>query len=166
MADFDDNAVLRKRTQSSISSIERVGRPRERSVDPGVRKRVTIQEEIKTDTLADDWELFKESIYDKYPNIKFPDEYFDNDIVSASITGIDANLTEILGSVPKNVTFNVQKDGRVIVEFKKPERVPVKIKIMLPSKNTLIVFAWLLCLVGVSVFIKLNLEKYKRLMWT
>jgi hypothetical protein len=162
-----DHVSLRKRGSTPV--IERTGRPRERSVEPGFRKRETAKKEV-VDTLLNDWESFKETFGDKYPNIKFPDEYFDTDVVSASVAGIDANLKDVVGYMPENVTFNVQQDGRIVVEFKKQARVetstPIKIKIGLPSKNTLILSSWLLCMVCVAIFIKLNVEKYKKLMWT
>jgi hypothetical protein len=158
----DENfTTLRKR-----SPVVDRGRPRERSVDPSVRKSVTF----KLDTITDEWERFKDGICDKYPSIKFPDEYCETDVISASVTGIDTNLCDVVNSLPSNVKFNVQQDGRVVVEFRKVVEVehvypPVKIKLVMPSKNSIIIFIWLLCMVSVAAFIKLNYEKYKKLLW-
>lgn len=139
---------------------KRMGRARERSVDPGTRTRAIA---VVDDTaLLDEWDLFKESIYDKYPSIKFPEEYCDMDVITASVSGIDTNLVSVINSVPENVKFNVQQDGRIVIEFRKAEPVPEQIKF--PVKYRLLAF-WIICAICFVAFVILNLGKYKKLLW-
>lgn len=152
--------TLRKRTTAT----ERVGRPRERSVETKSRK---VQFVDTTDPLMDGWELFKDEMMTKFPNIKFPDEYCDTDVITSSVSGIGVNIHEVMKKVPSNVNFTVQQDGRLVVEFTKPDKAPVvKQSIQMPSRKIIVIIIWLFSLIAMGAFIKLNFEKYKKLLWT
>lgn len=150
--------ALRKRTTPFV------GRPRERSVEPKSRK---VQFVDTTDPLMDGWELFKDEMMTKFPNIKFPDEYCDTDVITSSVSGIGVNIHEVMKKVPSNVNFTVQQDGRLVVEFTKPDKAPVvKKSIQMPSRKIIVIIIWLFSLIAMGAFIKLNFEKYKKLLWT
>lgn len=168
-----DYTTLRKRTPV----VERTGRANERNVESRARER-SVEPRARSvkfvevvDPLMDGWEVFKDEMMTKFPNVKFPDEYCDTDVITASVSGIDTDVMDVLKTAPPNVKFNVQQDGRLVVEFTKTEQVPVPvpavpIKFKMPSRKSFTVMVWLLSLVALGVFIKLNHEKYKKLLWT
>lgn len=140
----DENLQLRKRT----------GRVRERSVEPSIRRK-QVDDRL--------WEQFKDHVIKQFPAIKFPDEYIDEHIVTASVAGVD-DVLEFAKAIKGKATLNTQ-DGRIVLEYDiEKQRQKVRHINMVVSTRFWVFISWLMSFIFTVRFIILNLEKYKKLL--
>jgi hypothetical protein len=119
------------------------------------------------------WDDFKETVYKHFPDVTFPDEYVDNNIVSASVSGV-YDVCKFAAVVMDKALLKIQ-DGRLIIEYDieangvLPGTTP-------PSKNTMFVYIllnstfwvfiiWFILIGLTGWFVTANHEKYMRLLW-
>jgi len=144
----NENFTLRKRVTTN-----------EKDTDLNTRK--VVKYPIVVNTLIDEWELFKDDMMTKFPSVSFPNEYCDTERITASVMGMNADITLVIQRCPPNVLFSVQQDGRLLVEFTKPTSTPSPRSRPFEWNRIYTVLAlWVLSLLLLIIFIKSNYEKY------
>jgi hypothetical protein len=63
-----------------------------------------------------EWDLFMETLTAMYPSIELIDPYPRDGIVYSEIIGNDIDIRDLL-RISSRLTFKVQRDGRVLLEF-------------------------------------------------
>lgn len=142
-------------------------RTRERSVDPGSRfKKAVEKTSVKppptdSDNAPDEgWETFKDYVLEMFPCVKFPDEYNDDGIITASVTGI-LDMQTFLDKFRDIIKLNIQ-DGRIVIEYD----VNKKFKKPVPKDKTniAVLIFWVIITILTIAFITVNYEKYMKLL--
>lgn len=149
-----DSTTLRKRS----------GRVRDKSIGPESRSRPPPPAK-DTDP---GWEELKERLRERFPAIDFPDEYYDEDVVTSSIFGVgdDVYLVGKFLMDEYGIPLRLQ-DGGVVVEYKigtKPKR--VEGSNIVKSKTFWFFVIWVISLLIFIRFVTQNHGKYMKLLWS
>lgn len=144
MIDIPDGK-LRKRTVGG----------RSRSVEPRHR--------VETDS----WEEFKEKVTTLVPNLVFPDEYMDDGIMSASVSGLSVSGFNTLLEMEKAGIIKLQdEDDRIILEYDTKRVVKAEKPTTTIDRRIWLCLIWLVFFALTVRFVISNYEMYRKLWWT